>query len=52
MKRLLQPNLRLEMAECKAGMIKWIVGVGISAVLISTSANATLIMFLLQQLKP
>lgn len=45
-------NLRLEMAEFKSGMIKWIVGVGISAALISTSANATLIMFLLQQLKP
>lgn len=45
-------NLRLEMAEFKSGMIKWIVGVGISAALISTSANATLIMFLLQRLKP
>lgn len=45
-------NLRLEMAEFKSGMIKWIVGVGISAALISTSANATLVMFLLQQLKP
>ncbi|MCX2716829.1 hypothetical protein OQH61_03650 [Helicobacter sp. MIT 21-1697] len=45
-------ELKLEIAEVKSSMIKWVVGVGVSAALLSVSANATLIMFLLQQLKP